>query len=118
MAVTSVLIDPIRAISMQARIGEALIDIILAVLSICARETAAPISRCQLLTLTSILAGPVTTLICRTIAKTSGPSRMAIALKRINVIDASAVFAWIVFAVIDVDLTPSAGESGFALSDE
>ena len=68
--------------------------------------------------MTSILTGAATAFINWTIAKISTPSGLAVTLEGVDIVDALAVLARVVVAVIDVDFTPAAGESGYAIAQE
>ena len=104
-------IDPIRAVAVDAGIGEALVDVELAVLAFSSGQTATAIAGQKLLTVASILAWAVSAVTDWPVAKAARPARLTLALERADVVDAAAVLARVVLAVIDVDLAPPAGEA-------
>ena len=68
--------------------------------------------------MTSILTRTASAFINRTITKISTPSGLAVTLEGVDIVDALAVLAGVVVAVVDVDFTPAAGESGHAVAQE
>jgi hypothetical protein len=118
MTLAEVTIDAIGAVAVNARVGEALVDVELAVLALGARRTPAAVAGSVLLTLATVLAGPAAALVHRPIAKVAAPTNVALALEGADVVDAAPVLARVVLAVVDVDLAPPAGEAGRAVADE
>ena len=100
-----------RAVAVDAGVGEALVDVELAVLAFGAGLTSTPVAGRKLLALASVLARPVAAVTDRPVAKASGPGGLALALEGADVVDAAAVLARVVLAVVDVDLAPPAGEA-------
>ena len=118
MASALVPVDAVGAVAVDAGVGEALVDVVLAVLSISSVRTFAAVSGRKLFTLTSILTRPAPAFIDWPVTKISGPSQLAIALEGVDVVNALAVLARVVLAVVDVDLAPPAGKSGHAVAQE
>ncbi len=118
MASALVPVDAVGAVAVDAGIGEALVDIVLAVLSISSVRAFAAVSRRKLFTLTSILTRPAPAFIDWPVTKISGPSQLAIALEGVDAVNALAVLARVVLAVVDVDLASPAGKSGNAIAQE
>jgi hypothetical protein len=111
-------VDAVGAVAVNAGVGEALVDVVLAVLSISSVRTFAAVSGRKLFTQTSILAWPAPAFIDRPVAKISGPSQLTITLEGVDAVNALAVLARVVLAVVDVDLAPPAGKSGHAVAQE
>ena len=118
MAAALVPVDAVSAVAVDAGIGEALVDVELAVLALSSGRTFALISGRKFFTLASVLTRPTSASIYCPVAKITGPSGLTIALEGVDVVDALAVLARIVFAVVDVDLAPPAGKSGQAIAEE
>ena len=102
---------------MDAGVGEALVDVGLTVQPAEAEGTPATVAGRKLLAVASVLARPISAVIDRAIAKTSGPSLETVALERVDSVDAAAVLARVVVAVVDVVLAMPAVEPEWAVAD-
>ena len=110
-------VDAINAFAVNARVGEALIDIVLAVLSLSSGWAPATVSRGESLTLTSIQAGPAPAIIDGVVTKISGPTRIAFTSERVNPVNALSFLARLVVTVVDVDLAMPASKANGAVTD-
>ena len=104
-------VDPIGAVSVDARVGEALVHVELTVLAFSSGQASTAVAGGKLLAQAPVLAGPIAAVADRPVAKAAGPAGLAVALEGADVVDAAAVLAWVVLAVVNVDLAPSAGEA-------
>jgi hypothetical protein len=118
MAAALVPVEAISAVAMDARVRKALIDVVLAILSVCSFRATTFVTCRKFFAVASILAGPTPALVNWSVTQISTPSRLTVTLEGVNVVNALAVFAGIVVAVIHVDLTTAAGKSGYAVTEE
>jgi hypothetical protein len=117
IALAEVPVDAVGTFAVDAGVGEALVDVVLAVLAFSSGRTTAAVSGRTLLALAAILAGPAPAFIHRPVTEISSPSLIALTLEGVDVVDATSVPARGVFAVVDVDLAVASGEAQGAVAD-